>query len=100
MLWIDSEKEFTFCELQHHVIIQLNMKDGYWRACKPFEVFDLKKYIVWRKLMDKFVLRLDKAIDAIDKADYVLIGAGAGFSAAAGLEYSGKRFDDNFKDCQ
>ena len=43
LLWIDSEKEFTFCELQHHVIIQLNMKDGYWRACKPFEVFDLKK---------------------------------------------------------
>lgn len=48
--------------------------------------------------MDKFTLRLDKAFDAIDDADYVLIGAGAGFSAAAGIEYSGKRFDDNFSD--
>ena len=48
--------------------------------------------------MDKFFLRLDKAIDAINDADYVLIGAGAGFSAAAGLEYAGKRFDDNFPD--
>lgn len=27
-----------------------------------------------------------------------LIGAGAGLSAAAGLEYSGKRFTDNFSD--
>ena len=48
--------------------------------------------------MDKFVLRLDKAINAINDADYVLIGAGAGFSAAAGIEYSGKRFEDNFTD--
>ncbi len=48
--------------------------------------------------MDKFVLRLDKAIDTINDADYVLIGAGAGFSAAAGIEYSGKRFEDNFAD--
>ena len=46
--------------------------------------------------MDRFVQRLDKAFKAIDDADYILIGAGAGFSAAAGLEYSGKRFDDNF----
>lgn len=43
LLWVDSEKEFTFCELQRHVIIQLNMKDGYWRACHPFEVFGFKK---------------------------------------------------------
>ena len=48
--------------------------------------------------MDKFVLRLAKAFDAINDADYVLIGAGAGFSAAAGIEYSGKRFDENFQD--
>ena len=48
--------------------------------------------------MEKFVLRLDKAKKALDDADYVLIGAGAGFSTAAGIEYSGKRFEDNFKD--
>lgn len=48
--------------------------------------------------MDKFVQRLDNAKKAMDDVDYMIIGAGAGFSAAAGLEYSGKRFDDNFQD--
>ncbi|WP_028329349.1 SIR2 family NAD-dependent protein deacylase [Brachyspira alvinipulli] len=33
---------------------------------------------------------------AIEKSDYILIGAGAGLSASAGFLYSGKRFDDNF----
>ena len=50
------------------------------------------------EMMDKFVLRLDKAKKTIDDADYILIGAGAGLSTAAGIEYSGKRFQDNFKD--
>ena len=36
--------------------------------------------------------------DLIKNADYVLIGAGAGLSTSAGLEYSGKRFEDNFKE--
>lgn len=36
------------------------------------------------------------ASKAIYEADFILIGAGAGFSAAAGLTYSGKRFTDNF----
>lgn len=44
LLWVDDEKEFTFCELKRHVILQLNMKDGYWRACQPFEIFGFKKY--------------------------------------------------------
>ena len=48
--------------------------------------------------MEHFVKRLDNAYDAINDADYILVGAGAGFSAAAGIEYSGKRFEDNFKD--
>ena len=33
---------------------------------------------------------------AIEKSDYILIGAGAGLSASAGFLYSGKRFDDHF----
>ena len=49
-------------------------------------------------IMDKYVLRLDKAKKAIDEADYVLIGAGAGLSTAAGIEYAGKRFRDNFSE--
>ena len=48
--------------------------------------------------MDRFVLRLDKAIDKINEADFILIGAGAGLSTAAGVEYTGKRFTDNFGD--
>ncbi len=48
--------------------------------------------------MEHFVKRLDRAYDAINDADYILVGAGAGFSAASGIEYSGKRFEDNFKD--
>lgn len=42
--------------------------------------------------MEQFVKRLDKAYDAINEADYILVGAGAGFSAASGIEYSGKTF--------
>lgn len=36
------------------------------------------------------------AAKAIHEADYILIGAGAGLSAAAGLTYGGKRFTENF----
>lgn len=36
------------------------------------------------------------AAEAVRNAEYILIGAGAGLSAAAGLTYSGKRFTDNF----
>lgn len=36
------------------------------------------------------------AAAALEGAEYVLIGAGAGLSAAAGLTYSGKRFEDRF----
>lgn len=48
--------------------------------------------------MDSFVQRLDNAFEAINNADYILIGAGAGLSTAAGIEYSGKRFTDNFQE--
>ena len=58
----------------------------------------IRIYCFREKNMEHFVKRLDKAYDAIDYADYILVGAGAGFSAAAGIEYSGKRFEDNFKD--
>lgn len=36
--------------------------------------------------------------ELIEDADYVLIGAGAGLSASAGLENSGKKFNKNFAD--
>lgn len=40
--------------------------------------------------------RLDRAKRALDGAEYVLLGGGAGLSAAAGITYSGKRFSDHF----
>ena len=48
--------------------------------------------------MDRFVQRLDDAKKAIDEADYVLIGAGAGLSTAAGIDYGYDRFKVYFED--
>ncbi|WP_461206641.1 SIR2 family NAD-dependent protein deacylase [Clostridium sp. DL1XJH146] len=41
--------------------------------------------------------KYERIKNLIKEADAVVIGAGAGFSTAAGLEYSGDRFTDNFK---
>lgn len=44
---------------------------------------------------------MDKILQAkklIEEADAIVIGAGAGLSAAAGLTYSGERFEKNFKE--
>ena len=40
--------------------------------------------------------RIEKLKELLDNADYILIGAGAGLSASAGLEYGGERFRENF----
>ncbi len=40
--------------------------------------------------------QIKKTAELLDKAEAILIGAGAGLSAAAGLTYGGKRFTDNF----
>ena len=34
----------------------------------------------------------------VNEADCILIGAGSGLSSAAGLEYVGKNFKENYKD--
>lgn len=41
--------------------------------------------------------RIERARKAIQKAEKLVIGAGAGLSAAAGIEYNGKRFTESFK---
>ncbi|MGQ5425810.1 SIR2 family NAD-dependent protein deacylase [Thermophilibacter sp. ZX-H3] len=41
---------------------------------------------------------LERLADALDAADAVLVGAGAGLSTAAGLTYSGARFREHFSD--
>ncbi len=41
--------------------------------------------------------RIKRAGTAIKNAEKLVIGAGAGLSAAAGIDYNGKRFTENFK---
>lgn len=48
--------------------------------------------------MKDYVKRIKRAKDAIENAEYILIGAGAGLSDAAEIKYSGKRFTDRFSD--
>ena len=42
--------------------------------------------------------QIREAAQLLERADAVLIGAGAGLSTAAGLNYGGKRFTDNFRE--
>jgi NAD-dependent SIR2 family protein deacetylase len=43
-----------------------------------------------------YPMRIEMAKQALKNAEYVLLGGGAGLSAAAGIMYSGKRFTDHF----
>lgn len=47
---------------------------------------------------DAYEDMIKKAVKLIQKADAVIIGAGAGASTAAGIHYSGKRFTENFSE--
>lgn len=44
--------------------------------------------------------QIKKAAKLINDADYVLIGAGAGLSTAAGAKYGGRFFEENFSEFQ
>ncbi len=48
--------------------------------------------------MIDFQTRIDKAKEILEKADSIIIGAGAGLSTAAGFEYAGATFDKYFSD--
>ena len=48
-------------------------------------------------MISSFTKRLEKAKKAVEEAEYILLGGGSGLSAAAGLKYSGARFDENFR---
>ena len=49
--------------------------------------------------MDRnFAENIARVKELLADAEYVLVGGGAGLSAAAGLTYAGKRFTDNFAD--
>lgn len=42
--------------------------------------------------------QIEQIQELINNSDYILIGAGAGLSTSAGIEYSEKRFEENFAD--
>ena len=46
--------------------------------------------------MNEISKKCEKIKELINDADYILIGAGAGLSTSAGLDYFGKRFEENF----
>lgn len=48
--------------------------------------------------MEEYNLRIIQAKQTIKQADYIIIGAGAGLSTAAGLLYSGEKFKKDFKE--
>lgn len=50
-----------------------------------------------RIFMKDYSKKVKDIRNSLDEADYVLIGAGAGLSSAAGIEYGGKRFEENFQ---
>ncbi|WP_418168258.1 Sir2 family NAD-dependent protein deacetylase [Alistipes putredinis] len=51
-----------------------------------------------RPITSSYSNRMRELQNALNRAECIVVGAGAGLSAAAGLEYSGKRFTDNFQD--
>ena len=48
--------------------------------------------------MEKYNSRIIQAKQAIKQADYIIIGAGSGLSTAAGLLYSGEKFEKDFRE--
>ena len=54
--------------------------------------------ILTDKYTTSFSTQIDQLKGALESADAVVLGAGAGLSTAAGLTYSGERFESNFTD--
>lgn len=51
-----------------------------------------------RKSSESYSEKIERLKQALETADAILIGAGAGMSTAAGLTYSGERFMRYFSD--
>lgn len=54
--------------------------------------------ILTKKSTETYSERISRLRQALDEADAVMVGAGAGLSTSAGLTYSGERFQKNFGD--
>ncbi len=69
-----------------------------------------KKHVEWRKFLcsapandyifqqESYGEQIKRASEFLKNADAIIIGAGAGSSTAAGIQYGGKRFKDNFSE--
>lgn len=77
-------------EIQKHLRIRRNKKVDWTQFLCGIPARD---YIFQQEPYEE---QIQMAARCLEEAEYVLIGAGAGLSAAAGLTYSGKRFRDNF----
>lgn len=54
---------------------------------------------IWTKRStETFSAQIDRLREALDRADAVIIGAGAGLSTSAGFVYDGERFQEHFGD--
>ena len=58
------------------------------------EIFPKRSY--FPEMWEIWISRLSRIQRKVTEADYILIGAGAGLSTAAGLTYDGERFKKNF----
>lgn len=53
------------------------------------------KLVIYMKTLSE---RINKIKELLEESEYIVIGAGAGLSSAAGLTYDGDRFKDNFNE--
>ena len=49
---------------------------------------------------EEYGRQIERAVGMIREADYILLGAGAGLSTAAGAQYGGRFFEENFGEFQ
>lgn len=77
-------------DIQKHLRIRRSKKVDWTQFLNGIPAGD---YVFQQEPYEK---QIQAAARYFDEAEYVLIGAGAGLSAAAGLTYGGKRFRDNF----
>lgn len=53
---------------------------------------------MWTKVKEDYRVQMERLKNEIETADAIVIGAGAGMSASAGMRYDGERFERYFSD--
>ncbi|MCD8218304.1 MAG: Sir2 silent information regulator family NAD-dependent deacetylase [Clostridiales bacterium] len=73
----------------------MSLKTSIYKSTGGFFSEHVSKVIPTHSLTEERLLRLKKEVET---ADAIVIGAGAGLSASAGMSYSGERFEKYFSD--